>query len=337
MFSSFTGIRPNPSTGLAASPRVTACFAGQAGVPHAKQTAAKSLIVLNKAAGGGMEAERTEKRIRKALKELGAENSAEIAMITIPELQQRLKATPNQYDRVIAAGGDGTVTGVIQAARPFGLNVGILPLGTGNRLASLLGIPFDLKKALKVSLRGKPRLTDVMEANGRPCLLVASVGFAEEMAGRTNQHPRMKKLLGILSYPLMGLDLMLYPPMQQYRLTVNGKTYTVHAAGIGVVNGFRFGPLKAVPGAQSDDGKLDIAILAVNGKRFRAVWQLLTQQRGSFDQNNGIIHIQADDVTIESVDPANPAKVDIDGDAAGTTPLHVKMNGQVPILVPDKQ
>ncbi|GAF74489.1 unnamed protein product, partial [marine sediment metagenome] len=68
-------------------------------------------------------------------------------------------------DAVVAAGGDGTVSEVVNgllAAAGEGptLPLGILPLGTGNDFAEMAGIPRDLERAAAVVAAGCTRLVD---------------------------------------------------------------------------------------------------------------------------------------------------------------------------------
>ena len=60
------------------------------------------------------------------------------------------------YDVLVVSGGDGTVNEVINAIAdmPNRPQIGYIPTGTTNDLAHSLGIPKDLKKAMKIILDG---------------------------------------------------------------------------------------------------------------------------------------------------------------------------------------
>ena len=58
------------------------------------------------------------------------------------------------YDTIIAMGGDGTINQVIPYLINTNKTLGIIPCGTANLLAAKLGIPTDLKKALKIIKEG---------------------------------------------------------------------------------------------------------------------------------------------------------------------------------------
>lgn len=65
-------------------------------------------------------------------------------------------------DLVLACGGDGTVRTVLTVLAGSGIPLGILPAGTGNLLASNLGLPIaDLLAAVETALSGVDGPIDV--------------------------------------------------------------------------------------------------------------------------------------------------------------------------------
>jgi diacylglycerol kinase family enzyme len=86
---------------------------------------------------------------------------------------------------VVAAGGDGTVSGVAGALAGTDAALGVLPLGTLNHFAKDLGIPADLGEAARVIVAGRTRSVDVGEINGRLFVNNASIGmYARLLAER---------------------------------------------------------------------------------------------------------------------------------------------------------
>lgn len=296
----------------------------------------KVLIMLNPKAGGGHSPAQLQNRIHQALTELKTiEPSLDLSRIELTtqdshEVVRHLQAHSLEYGRIIAAGGDGTVNHAIQLAQRFDLEVGILPLGTGNRLAQAMNLPTGLTQALHIALMGQPRAIDLMDANGKPSVLVAHVGVGQEIIERTNQHPLLKKLLGLMAYPFLSTDLALIPPLKRYRVIADGKTYTFRASGVAVVNAFSMAGLRITPTAQNNDGWLDVAIINANGRIYKTLWQLLRRTPGSPEQGSGLINFKARDIQIECLDHAVP--VDIDGDNAGHTPLRVRLTKPAQII-----
>jgi len=101
------------------------------------------------------------------LRPLAAENNADWSGTVYPDHATELaqQAGEQGYDLVVAVGGDGTVHEVInglmrvpEAKRPA---LGIVPLGSGNDFAHILGISNDPAKALLSCLHGQPHALDI--------------------------------------------------------------------------------------------------------------------------------------------------------------------------------
>jgi len=93
-------------------------------------------------------------------------------------------AVKSGYERIITAGGDGTVyeavNGIIQAGgNPV---LGIIPTGTCNDYIKAVGIPNDVQKACEIILQGKTRLWDVAQVGDRYCINAAGIGFDVQVA-----------------------------------------------------------------------------------------------------------------------------------------------------------
>ncbi|MBI1348234.1 hypothetical protein GC163_18320 [bacterium] len=110
--------------------------------------------------------------------------------------------------RLIAAGGDGTVSAVLQGVADSGLmsevTCGILPLGTGNDLARTLKMPLDPQQALEVLLQAQDvtAACDLMELKAGG---VSRVMANMCTAGNTGQYlslmtPEMKQRWGAFCY-----------------------------------------------------------------------------------------------------------------------------------------
>lgn len=79
---------------------------------------------------------------------------------------KRLRALSN-VECAIIAGGDGTVTGVLNEIGSKKRSIGILPLGTGNSFARSLGLPLDYEQAMAVIKTGRKRQAATAQVNGR--------------------------------------------------------------------------------------------------------------------------------------------------------------------------
>jgi len=78
------------------------------------------------------------------------------------------RALQDKPDYIIACGGDGTVNEVASCLVSTDVVLGILPLGTGNGLASSLGLPLDLRQSIELLRGGTVSPIDVGTINGQP-------------------------------------------------------------------------------------------------------------------------------------------------------------------------
>ncbi|MCL5959380.1 MAG: YegS/Rv2252/BmrU family lipid kinase [Chloroflexi bacterium] len=96
-----------------------------------------------------------------------------------PDLVKTVRASIERGARtVVVGGGDGTISAVVDlfAHRPE-LTLGLLPMGTGNEVARVLGIPLDIEGACRVIAHGSVSTVDLGEANGNYFIHTALVGY----------------------------------------------------------------------------------------------------------------------------------------------------------------
>jgi len=94
--------------------------------------------------------------------------------------------------RVVAAGGDGTISAVAAAIAEKDVELAVVPAGTFNHFAKDNGIPLDLDEACQLAARGTNiRPVDAAWVNGRLFLNTSSVGvYANFVKGRDKWEPR---------------------------------------------------------------------------------------------------------------------------------------------------
>src|SRR5581483_10304086 len=99
----------------------------------------------------------------------------------------------------IAAGGDGTISAVVQPLMNNDAQFGVIPVGTYNHFARDLGIPLDWRAALDVALTGTTRQIDAGRINDRFFVNNVSIGLYPELVARREErgrdYPRWKARL----------------------------------------------------------------------------------------------------------------------------------------------
>jgi diacylglycerol kinase family enzyme len=90
----------------------------------------------------------------------------------------------------VAAGGDGTINGVIQALVNTDAILGVIPVGTFNHFARDLGLPLDWRTALDVAISGTTRQVDAARVNERFFVNNVSMGLYPELVARREEKGR---------------------------------------------------------------------------------------------------------------------------------------------------
>mgnify|MGYP001248768892 CR=1 FL=1 len=164
------------------------------------------------------------------------------------------------YDAVVAAGGDGTINevinGLIRAAGdgptvPFG----IVPLGTANDFNLMAGLPGTIGESVRVIAAGKTRRIDAGQVNDR-FFINNSAAAMEPMV--TIENIKMTRLSGEIRYIVALLRALVKLKPWQMKLAWDGGGYEGPAYLLSVCNSPRTGGFMMAPGAELDDGLLDM-------------------------------------------------------------------------------
>jgi len=110
-------------------------------------------------------------------------NEVEVELVEPGEIDAATdRALAGNIDVLVMGGGDGTIRAA--AAKLVGKEIalGIIPLGTLNRLARDLKIPFDPEEAAAVIAEGERVAIDVAEVNGRIFLCTSLLGLPIRVA-----------------------------------------------------------------------------------------------------------------------------------------------------------
>lgn len=84
-------------------------------------------------------------------------------------------------DRVIAVGGDGTVTLVAKQLLESNTPMGIIPAGSANGMAKELNIPLAVNDALDIVINGEVKSSDVIDVNNQICVHLSDIGLNAQL------------------------------------------------------------------------------------------------------------------------------------------------------------
>ena len=97
---------------------------------------------------------------------------------------------------IIVCGGDGTVNQIAGALLGIDINIGIIPMGSGNGMAFAAKIPKRIDKALEIIFIGKTSLVDSFYINHKFSCMLCGLGFDAQVA---HDFAKQKKR-GLLTY-----------------------------------------------------------------------------------------------------------------------------------------
>jgi YegS/Rv2252/BmrU family lipid kinase len=255
----------------------------------------------------------------------GEENVAEITR----------QACERGFDLVVAAGGDGTVAGVVNGLMQSSTPLGILPVGTGNGLARALAIPLDLDGSLEL-LTGEHQLLaiDAMQVGEEYYILNISAGISARAMRKTP--PEVKRRFGMLAYVWTIVGEALGFQLRRFNLSIDGHQVQVRAAEVLVSNGAPLQEDSPLLGRREDygDGKFDIFVITARSVAdyLRIFWDLV---RGPTNRKTDLRHLtMKESLRIEAV--GRPQPVQADGEMVGHTPVEVRLiPGPVQVIVPE--
>lgn len=168
------------------------------------------------------------------------------------------KATEQNFNCVVAVGGDGSINDCVRGLIGSQTRLGIIPAGSGNGLARCLHIPLNMEKAIDVINTYNHINIDTINLNNIPYASIAGIGFdaliAKEFTGN--------KTRGFQTYLRLTLqDYTNYTP-KHYKLLIDDQIVETDALFISFSNSNQFGYNAVVaPKALVNDGLMDISIV----------------------------------------------------------------------------
>ena len=181
-----------------------------------------------------------------------------------PGRSMAASAVEQQVDLVVAAGGDGTVRVVADGLANSGIPMGIVPSGTANLLARNLGIPMAEADAIEVVLSGRTRTIDLIKLSvdggeSEHYAVMAGMGIDAMIMDETRDD--LKDKIGTAAYFVAAARALGRLPVPMRIKVDDHRTHRRRAmiCVVGNVGGLP-GNITLIPGAQPDDGLLDVYV-----------------------------------------------------------------------------
>ncbi|MCC7533903.1 MAG: YegS/Rv2252/BmrU family lipid kinase [Bacteroidia bacterium] len=164
----------------------------------------------------------------------------------------------DNYDVIIAVGGDGTINNTAKYVVNSDSVFGIIPLGSGNGLARHLNISLNPEKAIQQVNNFNVYAMDTGSINGHFFLNVVGVGFDAHVTDLFAKAPKR----GFWQYTKITLSEFAKYKAMEYKMEIDGKVVVRNAFLICVANGSQYGnnayisPLSIV-----NDGEFEVSVL----------------------------------------------------------------------------
>lgn len=220
------------------------------------------------------------------------------AEVTAFDLDESERAAASGAERVVVAGGDGSVAPVAAAAGRHGVPLAVVPAGTANDFARGQGLPDDAEEACILAVRGERlRPLELGWMGERPFVNVASLGLPAPAARKATS---WKRALGPLAYAAgaVGAGLTAKPVRCRAscdeRLLHDGPAWQVTVACSGA-----FGAGSSIDEADPADGELDLVVVDA-GSRLRLPGLAYGLKTGRVTERRGVKHERGTRVEIDA-------------------------------------
>ena len=230
----------------------------------------------------------------------------------------------------MAVGGDGTVNEVVNGlVGAGGVELAVIPRGTGVDFVRTYGIPTRVEGAVEVALSGAGREIDLGRVAFRSWsggsgeqyfANIASAGMSGAIAKRTNE--TTKAFGGTASYLWATLAVFARWRPSEVHISLDGQARAGPMQDVIVANGRYFGGgMRICPEASPDDGLFDVLLIGAITKA-DLLRTLPKIYRGTHLPHPKAELLRGAAVTI---DGEQPLPIQLDGEQPGTTPARFEV------------
>jgi diacylglycerol kinase (ATP) len=283
-----------------------------------------TLVILNPAA----HSERAQRR--RARVESLAHGSVICATSRSGEAESMARrAVQEGFEKIVAAGGDGTVNEVVNGLAGSNATLGLLPIGTMNVFATELGLPaHDLELCWNIIQNANTRLVDLPNANGKYFVQLAGVGLDAQVVKETSS--KLRRSFGPLSYLISAAQIAARQPP---RLFIESENATIDEGSFVLIGNGRLygGPFPFFKNALIDDGLFDVVVF----KRLGYLEIIKYLQDVIFSSEIRVPEIEYFQTRRLRVDSDQLVPVELDGELVGNCPVEFGVRERsLRVLVP---
>ena len=228
-----------------------------------------------------------------------------------------VKTFSEEYDLIIACGGDGTLNEVTQGLYDLKrqIPVGFIPCGTTNDYARSLNIPFNKFHLSKNIKNYKKVKIDLGVFNGKVFNYCATFGIFSKTSYMTSR--KLKNAIGRFAYFINGAKEVFKFDKYKMKFSYDGKIIEDEFVFGSITNSSYLGGFHIFrrEKVDLDEGKFDVLLIKEPKNLFDTLKIMIKVIRGNF-KDNSIYHFRTDKLHIDSVDNCGWS---IDGEYGGNS------------------
>ncbi|TMK32048.1 MAG: diacylglycerol kinase family lipid kinase [Alphaproteobacteria bacterium] len=221
------------------------------------------LIIVNPAAGRARSSERRLGRFVAALERQGCTVVLRRAGPSPGQVERLAGQAEPGFDAIVAAGGDGTISAVVNGLGGRAVPFGVLPLGSANVLAREIRLPRAPEALASLIATGPVSPIWPGRVGERAFVMMASAGFDSEIVAALS--PELKRRVGRLAFAWGFLVRLWHCPACELTVRADGVEY--RAAAVVAAKGRHYaGPFVVAPGADLAEPVLELVLLDRRGR-----------------------------------------------------------------------
>jgi len=224
------------------------------------------------------------------------------------------------FEKIVAAGGDGTINEVVNGLAGASVTLGLLPIGTMNVFATELGLPVhDLEFCWSIVKGDSARSVDLPKANQKFFVQLAGVGLDAQVVKETSG--QLKRNFGPLSYLISAAQIAARQPP---RLFIQSEDASIDEGSFVLVGNGRLygGPFPFFKHAVIDDGLLDVIVF----KRLGYLEIIKYLQDVIFSSDIRVPEIEYFQTRRVRVESNQTVPVEVDGEWVGNCPVEFTLH-----------
>jgi diacylglycerol kinase (ATP) len=229
------------------------------------------------------------------------------------------RAVEEGFARIVAAGGDGTVSQVANGLAGSNAILGVLPMGSVNVFAMELGLPLhNLQRCWDIIEDTNLRLVDMPSANEKYFVQLAGVGLDAQVVKETSL--AFKRSFGPLSYLISAAQIAARQPP---KLFIESEHTSVEEGSFVLVGNGRLygGPFPFFKQAVIDDGLFDVVVF----KRLGYLEIMRYLQDVVFSADIKVPEIEYFQTRQLRITSEQDVPLELDGELAGNCPVDFRI------------